>query len=56
MFPIFGVILGAIWGWTVAGRRGGNRLDKAQYAGGFGIAGGIVGLIAAIIVTRMSLG
>ncbi|MEM9228413.1 MAG: hypothetical protein AAGB10_02305 [Pseudomonadota bacterium] len=56
MFPITGLALGALWGWYQAERRNGTTLDKAQYAAGFGIAGGILGLLAAIIYIRLGGG
>jgi flagellar motor component MotA len=36
-----------------ARKRGGNRLDMAQYAGVWGIIGALLGLIATIAVERM---
>ena len=45
---IFGALLGAV----VAKRKGGNRLDMAQYAGGFAIIFGLVGLFVAIYLAR----
>lgn len=51
-----GLLLGAIWGVTVARRRGGNRLDQAQYGAGFGLAFGILGLIVTVIVDRLAAG
>lgn len=38
MIPILAFIAGCAYGWLLAGKRGGNRLDKLQYAVGFGIA------------------
>jgi len=52
MIIIAGVVIGALWGGLTARRRGGNRLDVAQYAAVGAIAGAIVGLIATIIVAR----
>lgn len=42
-------ILGAIIGWTRASKRGGNRLDKLQYAAAHGIAL----LLLALLITIM---
>ncbi|PJJ87047.1 hypothetical protein CLV77_1611 [Brevirhabdus pacifica] len=53
MIVILGVLIGAIWGFTLARRRGGNRLDMAQYATGFAIAFGTLGMILTIVVERM---
>jgi len=52
MLPILGILAGALLGWMTATRRGGNTLDKAQYAAGFGITGGIVGLSLGIVLTH----
>ena len=56
MLPILGLLSGAALGWIRAGRGGGNRLDQAQYAFGFGVAGGILGLIVGIVLTNMFAG
>jgi len=51
-----GLLVGAIWGAIVARKRGGNRLDQAQYAAGFGLAFGIIGLLVTVIVDRLVAG
>ena len=48
------LLLGIVWGIRTAARRGGNRLDKLQYAAVGGIAGGLVGLILTIVVERLA--
>lgn len=48
---LFGVILGAMR----AKKAGGNALDMAQYAAGFGIAFLLLGVIATLIVHRLAL-
>ncbi len=53
MIVILGVLGGAIWGALMARRRGGNRMDMAQYAAGFAIAFGTLGMILTILVDRM---
>ena len=45
---------GALAGWGVARRRGGRRLDQLQYAAGYGIAFGILGVFVTILVSRMT--
>lgn len=50
MIIIAGIILGAVWGYGLASRRGGNRLDKLQYGGSFAIAFGLAGLFVTIFV------
>jgi hypothetical protein len=47
---VFGVLLGA----GTARRRGGRGLDMAQYAAGYGIAFGILGLFVTIAIARMA--
>jgi hypothetical protein len=50
MIVIAGALGGAFWGGWLAHRRGGSRADIAQYAAGFGIAGGLAGLFASIAI------
>ncbi len=52
MAPLIGMVFGALLGAVVAKRKGGNRLDMAQYAGGFAIIFGLVGLFVAIYLAR----
>lgn len=56
MFVIGGLVLGAIGGGLTARRRGGKPADIAQYAAGFGIAFGILGLFLTLFLDRMLLG
>jgi hypothetical protein len=56
MFVIGGLVLGAIVGALTARRRGGKPADMAQYAAGFGIAFGLLGLFATLILDRLLLG
>ena len=53
MIVLAGVIAGAVWGALTAKRRGGNRLDMAQYGAVWGIIGGVAGLFATIALERM---
>ena len=53
MIVVIGVLGGAIIGAVTAKRRGGNRLDMAQYAAGYGIALGLLGLFVTIFFERM---
>jgi len=48
-----GVLGGALLGAVTAKRRGGNRLDMAQYGAGYAIALGLLGLFVTIFVERM---
>lgn len=52
MAPLIGLAFGAVIGATVARRKGGNGLDMAQYAAGFGILFALIGLFVAIILAR----
>ena len=45
---LFGALLGAL----TARRRGGNRLDMAQYAGVFALIFAVLGLIVTIALDR----
>ena len=49
-FAVFGALLGAL----IARRNGGQRLDIAQYAAGFAIALGLVGLFVTILIARQA--
>jgi len=53
MIVLAGLVAGAVLGALSARRRGGNRLDIAQYAAVWGIIGGLVGLFATIGIERM---
>lgn len=52
MIPLAAFAAGAALGALVARGRGGNRLDIAQYAAGYAIACGLVGVFAAILLGR----
>lgn len=54
MLVVAGVLGGAAWGAWLAKSRGGLKKDMAQYAAGFAIFWGIVGLIATIVIERMA--
>lgn len=53
MIVIAGMVLGALWGAFRAGKRGGNRLDIAQYAAVHAIIFGLAGLMVTITLARM---
>lgn len=53
MMPLAAALTGAIWGGFLARRRHGNRLDILQYATGFAMAFGVVGLFAGIVLGRL---
>ena len=48
MILFFSAAAGVITGALTAKRRGGNALDMAQYAAGFGIAFAILGLFVTL--------
>ena len=50
MIVIAAVICGAILGALTARRREGTGLDMAQYAAGYGIAFGVLGLFLSIAI------
>lgn len=53
MLPIITSILGAAAGGLVARRRRGNGFDIAQWAAVWAIIGGLLGLLALIVLTRL---
>ena len=53
MIVIFGALVGAAWGGYLAKKRGGNRLDIAQYAASSAIAFGLLALFASIVLARV---
>src|SRR6056297_2268139 len=50
MLNIIGGVVGLVLGVIVARRRGGNRLDMAQYAAVFAIIGFLLGTLAMLLV------
>ncbi len=53
MIVVAGFLGGGILGAITAKRRGGKPADMAQYAAGYAIALGLLGLFATIIIERM---
>lgn len=49
-FGLIGVLLGAALGWLRAGKAGGNRLDKLQYAAAHATGLGLLGLAFAMLL------
>lgn len=56
MIVIAGLVFGALGGALLAKKRGGKPLDIAQYAAGFAIAFGLLGLFATLILDTMLRG
>ncbi|WP_432450202.1 hypothetical protein [Aliiroseovarius marinus] len=52
MIVIVALVLGALWGALRAKKRGGNRLDMAQYGAVYAIGCALVALFLAIITER----
>ena len=55
MIVLIAALAGAIWGGYLAKKRGGNRLDMAQYAAGFAIFFALLGLVVTIVIARTFL-
>lgn len=55
MITIVAMLLGAVWGGTLAKRRKGNRADIAQYAVVFAIAFGLLGFILTLVLEKTVL-
>ncbi|QIE55259.1 hypothetical protein G5B40_07200 [Pikeienuella piscinae] len=55
MLPLISFIIGLIFGWVRAARRGGGTADRLQYAIGHGVAFGIAGLVFGVILLRAGL-
>ncbi|SNS45343.1 hypothetical protein [Tropicimonas sediminicola] len=53
MIVIFCALAGALRGGYLAKKRGGKPADIAQYAAGYAIALGLLGLFATIFLERM---
>lgn len=56
IFPLSGLVLGALLGAVLAWRRGGNRLDLLQWAAVLGLIGAVIGLFILIYVARSYAG
>jgi cytochrome c biogenesis protein CcdA len=52
MIVLAGLVLGVAIGAYTAKKRGGNRLDMAQYAAGYAIALMLLGLFVTIFLER----
>ena len=56
IYPLSGLLIGAILGAIGARRRGGKRLDLLQWAAVGAIMGGIVGLFVLVFIERSYVG
>ena len=52
MIVVVSALFGAALGVLTAKRRGGNRLDMAQYGGSFAILFALIGLFVTIFLAR----
>ena len=48
-----GILVGAVFGAVTALHRGGRKLDALQYAAGFAVAFGLLGLVISVFLDRM---
>lgn len=53
IYPLGGLLFGAILGAYRARSRGGNRSDMAQWGAVFAMIFGVIGLFIAVIITRL---
>ncbi|WP_226553386.1 MULTISPECIES: apolipoprotein acyltransferase [Celeribacter] len=53
MIGVVLTLLGGIWGWRLASKRGGNRADKLQYMVVYALIFGILGLFFGVLFDRM---
>ena len=54
MLSLIGGLLGALWGAWLAHKRGGNGMDIAQYAVGYGIFWTIISFIVSIAIVNLT--
>lgn len=54
MIVITAAIFGALLGVLRARHHGGSKLDMAQWAAGFAILFGVIGMILTIVISRMA--
>jgi len=53
MITLVFAIVGALIGGYTAKKRGGNRLDIAQYAAGYAMAFGVIGMFVVVFLLRV---
>ncbi|WP_172623854.1 hypothetical protein [Octadecabacter sp. SW4] len=52
IFPLTGILIGAVTGVFMAKRRGGKPADMAQWGAALGLIFGVIGMFVLIIVER----
>ncbi|MDE0851015.1 hypothetical protein [Yoonia sp.] len=55
IYPLSGIVFGAIIGVFSAKRRGGKALDLLQWGGVMAIIGAIIGMFALVLIERASI-
>lgn len=55
IFPLSGIVIGALVGGLGARSRGGKTLDLLQWAAVLGIIGGMIGLFTLVFIERAAL-
>lgn len=53
MIVLPAMVIGAIWGAMTALKRGGKRLDAAQYGAVYAIGLGLLGVLVSVIIDRL---
>ncbi|KFE34637.1 hypothetical protein [Thioclava atlantica] len=53
MYVLAGIVIGIIWGDRRARKRGGNTLDRVQYAAVHAIGLALVGLFITLAINRI---
>ena len=53
MLVILGLLGGAVWGYLLARRRGGQTFDRLQYAAVYAIAFGLLGYLLTVLIVRL---
>ena len=48
------MVIGAFWGALTARKRGGRRLDMAQYGAVYAIGLGLLGVLLSILIDRLT--
>ena len=56
IYPLSGLLIGALLGAFSARRRGGKRLDLLQWAAVGAIMGGLIGLFVLVFIERSYVG
>lgn len=55
MLLLIAIALGAVFGWMRAGRRGGDRLDRLQYAAAHAILFALVTVFLTVIAQNLGV-